>query len=189
MDRRRFLALLPVALGGCAGAETDVEPTDTVASPTATAGTPTPRSPVTDATRTENGAREWLVLGPEGDASPFVTYIVGSPVARPTGVEPHHVVVANQAAARTMTVRVSERAADQPAVDAELSFPADGICQLELAEPARYGVTVTAGGVETAVTISEFDCNEATTGIFVGPDGTAETESTRTMLGCQTASG
>ncbi|MBX0286211.1 hypothetical protein [Haloarcula salinisoli] len=190
MDRRRYLALLALGLSGCVGAPGDSTPTNTEPAPTDTEITPTPRPPVTDATRRDGGEPEWTaVQGLEPDASPFVTYVVGNPVARPTDIEPRYVVVENQAdASQTMTVRVRDRTADRPAVEEELSFPAGGICQLELAEPARYEVTVTASGVETTVTISRFDCNDATTSIFVGPEGTAETQTISTMVGCATAS-
>lgn len=185
MDRRRFVALLTVGFGGCVGRSgTETSTTE----PGTTAVTPTAQPPVTDAVRTEGGTSEWLALdGLESNASPFVTYVVGDPSVRPTGVEPHYVVVENQAAeSRELIVRVADRAADEPAVDATLSFPAAGICQLELAEPAAYDVSVTAAGETTTVSIAEsrFDCNDSNTGVYVGPDGATETESTSTMMGC-----
>lgn len=197
MDRRRYLALLAFGLSGCVGATGDSTPTDTAPTPaetentpTDTETTPTPRPPVTSATRRDGGTPEWSALpGLESDADPFVTYVVGDPSVRPVDVEPHYVVVENQAEEpREITVTVTDQSADEPAADATLSFPEAGICQLELAEPAAYDVTVTARGETTTVSIAEsqFDCNESNTGVFVGPDGTAETETVSTMLGCGT---
>src|SRR6056297_2355059 len=121
MDRRRFLALLPAVLGGCAGVGTDAEPSERTASPTAT---PSLGPPVTEATRTEATSREFYLPRVESDAAPFANYVVGNSSSRPADIEPHYVVVENQAdRSQTITVRVSDQAADSPALDAELSFP------------------------------------------------------------------
>jgi len=190
MDRRRYLALLALGLSGCAGRTSgDSSPTDAETTPTDAETTAT-RRPVTSATRRDGGAPEWGALsGLESDADPFVSYVVGDPAARPYGVEPHYVVVENQAGeSREITLTVRDQAADDPAVDATLSFPDAGICQVELAEPAAYDVTVTTGGETTTVSIapSRFDCNESNTGVYVGADGAVETQTVSTMLGCGT---
>lgn len=186
MDRRGLLTLLAAGLGGCTTLSPDGGTSTETNTGTSDGETPTPPPPVTTATRVTYDGRDWLRPDDiDYDEEPFALFVVGEAAARPTGEEPHYVAV-ESAMARTLGLRVRDRAADGPALDTDLEFPAGGIVLVELAEPAGYDVTVTVDGEAATVEIaaSRFDCNDSSTGLLVGPDGTVEDAITSTMMGC-----
>jgi hypothetical protein len=190
MDRRHLLAILATGISGCATRTGDDNRTPTDGTATQATETSTDRPPVTDATRQEGGSEEWLHPSDlESQARPFVSFVVGNEDARPTGVEPHYVVVENQAAEeRQIRVQVRDEDAADPAVDTTEQFPAGGILEIQLAEPSAFEVSVTVDGATTTVSVAEsrFDCNDSTTGVYVREDGTVADGITATMMGCET---
>jgi len=185
MQRRQYLSFLAVFGAGCAGGEIEVGNTQ---APTNT--TETSPDPVTTASRVEVETRDWEVprVIDAGGAS-FVTYVIGRAEDLPPGAEPHYVVIENRAdSARDLQVRVQDQAAETPALDVTLQFPAHGLAELRFQTPAWYTVEVTGAGAMEAILVPEtrFDCNASTDGIVITETGTGETGRTSTQFSCET---
>lgn len=164
--------------------------TSTSTSTTTSGPTQSPRSPVTSATRKEDGTREWKVpLDFESSKEPFVTFVVGDPQALPRDVHPHYVVTENQRdGEQEITMRVQDRHSTEPVIHETLQFPAQGIAQIQIAAPSTYEVAITTSGEPTKFSVpqSTFDCNDSATGVYVHSDGEIKHTYITTEMACGT---
>jgi hypothetical protein len=190
-SRRSALHLIGISLIGVLGGCTEDPRADGSTEQITSEPTRTSRPPVTNATRKEGGVREWEVppYDFESTNEPFVTFVVGDPEALPRDIRPHWIVIeSRRESSREISVRVQDRKATPPAIDAELQFPSRGVAQIQLATPSTYAVSVTVSGelTEFSVPQSTFDCNDSTTGVFVGSDGETNVTFVTTEMACGT---
>lgn len=143
--------------------------------------------PETTTTRTTTDA---TTTTPERPDEPFETVEVGSRdgVLDPDNNGPHSVRVTNDAdEARTVSVAVRRGDESTDLLSDSWELPGRAWVQVELLTPADYTVTVSVGGEAAGavdVDRSWFDCNGSTTNVTVGPDGSLESETVSTAMGC-----
>lgn len=226
LSRRRVLATVAaVATGGCLDAGTsgpgataadtdappsEADPTDSTNStdstdPTGSADPTSTRSASATPPRADVGP-DWpapdATTTPGYGAEPTATAAVGDPERRPSGMEPHGVVVRNAAggtataddttttdgAATRITTRVWR---DGTRVLARTDPLATGeFLRVTLREPGGYLVAVRAAPDRRGVVVSNrdrtwFDCNASTTTVEARPEGYARGYIT-TSLACVT---
>lgn len=120
--------------------------------------------------------------------SPVETATLGSRegVPFPDNNRPHSVWVWN-AARQDRTITLSVRAGGTTVDEREYEVPADGWVSVTLDEPATYDLVLAVDGERAgsvAVDQGNFDCNDSTTKVAVGPDGSVDSVVESTMVAC-----
>lgn len=157
--------------------------------------TPTGETPATDSptdgpddgNQSDGGTDDTFEFDPASE-DPFESVTLGSREGLDfaTMVRPKALAVWNDAdAERSLDVAVTRNG--ESTLDRTVAFPADEWFSVRLAEPADWSVEVALDGDvvwSRSFPPSAFDCNGTTTHVAVGPDGTVETSTLSTALGC-----
>lgn len=184
MNRRELLgtasgAVFGITLAGCLsgggnGGGEDRTPTATPI----TSDEPTPTTSDEPPTTTDGGF-EW-----PADPTVFDTLTVGdrATVDFPENNRPVEVSLWNALnEARTLSLVVTTPT-DAPGLRRDVTFPADGVLVLSLAEPAQYTVSVRTVG-DLTVPFERFDCNRTNYNVRLEADGLAH-EYVSTEIAC-----
>lgn len=104
---------------------------------------------------------------------------------------PHTVVVWNaRDDARSIGVRVDRdrNSGSETVLDRQFDVPGDATVTVDLVEPASYRVSIGADGTPDVHELREaegdFDCNDATSRVFVLPTDGIQSTSLTTLAGC-----
>lgn len=197
---RVLLLALGLVLAGCQGVETaqDSQPTVTTEvspaptpSSTPTAATPSPTAPSSTIARSppsvsrSNGTASGRLapwVGSTGPNGTFSTLVVGS---KPTSFDGTVSVVVWNDAPRPRHLDLAVAYGNETIYSATPRVPANQTVQFDLYQAGAYRFTATpANHPHLVLSPEEFDCNEQTHGLRVHPNGSVESSSISTMLGC-----